>query len=642
MRYTRFFALLFIPLLALLLVYCSKDEAAFDPFNYPNLAQDVAYVGMQQCISCHANVHQSFSRTGMGRSFDRVSHQKSAATYGSHALVYDTLSDFYYHPFFKDSSLYMMEFRLQKGDTVHKRLEQIDYIIGSGQHTNSHIIDINGYLFQAPVTYYTQQKQWDMAPGYKGDNLRFSRILTTQCISCHNHYPAVVQGSVNKYADMPRGIECERCHGPGALHVAEKMAGKLVDTSRFIDYTIVNPRDMPRDRQMDICQRCHLQGLAVLEEGKTFFDFKPGMLLSEVMNVYLPRYTNSHEQFIMASQADRLRLSPCFRESEQMSCLSCHHPHHSVEETPVQRYKRACLSCHQSAESCSVDQLARQQEKDNCVSCHMPRSGSIDIPHVHITDHYISKEVALQQRLPKEEQQEIARFLGLQILTKEKASALEKAAAYIALFDKYVNSPVMLDSANYYLSRVRSPSLRLFKTSIHYLFARKDWAAIIRKAERQAIGKLDDAWTLYRIGEAFYNEGNAEKATLYYQKASDKQPFNLDFQEKLASSLIQTRQLDRAVKVLDFILEENPKRPLALTNRGFVQALEGDYQSAESYYNLAIDLDPDYEQALVNKAAIRLLNNDRNTALKLLRRVLGINPDNRQAKAALLQIEPVN
>ena len=57
------------------------------------------------------------------------------------------IPDFYYKPYFNDSLLFLMEFRLDGKDTIHKRIEQIDYIIGSGHHTNSHIIDINGYVF---------------------------------------------------------------------------------------------------------------------------------------------------------------------------------------------------------------------------------------------------------------------------------------------------------------------------------------------------------------------------------------------------------------------------------------------------------------------------------------------------------------
>ena len=389
MRYLIYTALLFS---ALLLLFCSRELPKASEGEYLNLADEVKYVGMNTCKACHANIHATFIHTGMGRSFDRATPEKTDATYGAHALVYDTASNLYYKPFFRDSAMYVLEFRLEGGDTVHRRLERIDYIVGSGQHTNSHIVDFNGYIYQAPVTFYTQEGRWDMAPGFRGDNIRFGRFLTPECITCHNHFPDFVEGSLNKYRNMPTGIECERCHGPGEIHVREKMAGHIVDTSRYIDYSIVNPRNLPRDLQMDLCQRCHLQGIAVLNEGKGFFDFKPGMRLQEVFNVFLPRYTNSHERFIMASQADRLRLSPCYLNSE-MTCITCHNPHLSVEATGKEQYNNACLSCHAGPreEVCAVPMAERMAEGDDCSGCHMPRSGSVDIPHVNITDHCISR-----------------------------------------------------------------------------------------------------------------------------------------------------------------------------------------------------------------------------------------------------------
>ncbi|UPT66317.1 MAG: hypothetical protein M0D57_17870 [Sphingobacteriales bacterium JAD_PAG50586_3] len=131
-------------------------------------------------------------------------------------------------------------------------------------------------------------------------------------MSCHNAYPKFVMGSENKYTDVPQGIDCERCHGPGGEHVRRKQMGENIDTSKYIDYSIVNPGKLSADLQFQICQRCHLQGNAILKNGKSFFDFKPGMQLSEVMDVYLPRYKNADHDFIMASHADRLKQSQCF------------------------------------------------------------------------------------------------------------------------------------------------------------------------------------------------------------------------------------------------------------------------------------------------------------------------------------------
>ncbi|MBK7964483.1 MAG: hypothetical protein IPK10_03695 [Bacteroidetes bacterium] len=91
----------------------------------------------------------------------------------------------------------------------------------------------------------------------------------------------------------------------------------LIDTSKYIDYSIVNPSKLPIDLQFDLCQRCHIQGNVVLNEGKSFFDFKPGMKLSEVMNVFMPVYKDNEEQHIMASHAERLKLSKCFWQFRQ-------------------------------------------------------------------------------------------------------------------------------------------------------------------------------------------------------------------------------------------------------------------------------------------------------------------------------------
>ncbi|MCO6491393.1 MAG: tetratricopeptide repeat protein [Phaeodactylibacter sp.] len=629
----RYLIYLFLLTTALLLLFCSRELPKTPEGQYLNLAEGVQYVGMNTCKSCHPNVHATFIHTGMGRSFGRATWEKTDADFGDHALVYDTASNLYYKPFFRDSAMYVLEFRLNGADTVHRRLERIDYIVGSGQHTNSHIVDFNGYIYQAPITYYTQEGRWDMAPGFRGDNIRFDRFLTTECITCHNHLPEFVEGSLNKYTRMPTGIECERCHGPGEIHAREKLAGHIVDTSKFIDYTIVTPGDLPRDLQMDLCQRCHLQGIAVLNEGRDFFDFKPGMRLQEVFNVFLPRYTNSHERFIMASQADRLRLSPCYRQSE-MTCITCHNPHESIEVTEKGQYNNACLSCHgpDREAACAAPMSGRRAEADDCSGCHMPRSGSIDIPHVNITDHYISRNNIKgreREEVPAGEPQ----FLGLQILTKEKATPLEMAKGYIALYDKYVSSPAMLDSAWSYLEQPGLPPEEKFNTLIHYHFAREAYDAIAGLAAGRQPSALADGWTAYRSGEAFYKLGDYPRALAFYRRAAGLMPYNLDFQEKLGTAYIQLQQLPPAVETLEWVLRENPKRPVALSNLGYACVLQGQFEKAEGYYNQAIALDPDYEQALLNKAAVRLLRKDADTAKQLIERVLKINPENRQALA---------
>src|SRR5690606_16471928 len=127
------------------------------------------------------DIYNTYIQTGMGQSFGHATRQKSAADFG-HNPIYDKDLDFYYIPYWQNDSLHIKEYRLEGTDTVHKRVQKIDYIIGSGQHTNSHIFGVNGYLFQAPITFYTQKRQWDLAPGFEaGGNNRFSRIIESEC-----------------------------------------------------------------------------------------------------------------------------------------------------------------------------------------------------------------------------------------------------------------------------------------------------------------------------------------------------------------------------------------------------------------------------------------------------------------------------
>lgn len=630
--------------LAVLTVFCTRTEqntkTTIATSEYLNLAADAEYVGMETCKTCHADIHETFIHTGMGRSFDKASRQKSDAVFDKHAIVYDDKNDFYYQPYFQNDELFIKEFRLEKGDTTHSRTEKISYIIGSGQHTNSHLLDINGYVHQAPITFYTQDKKWDLAPGFEEQNERFTRIISTECLTCHNHLPKHVKGSENKYTQMPTGIECERCHGPGSIHVREKRAGNVVDISKEIDYTIVNPRKLPVDLQMDLCQRCHLQGVAVLNDGKTFYDFRPGMKLSDVMNVFLPRYTNSHERFIMASQADRLRLSDCFKTGE-MSCITCHNPHKSIEATAVNQYNDACKSCHQSNKEvlCSAPMTLRKAENDNCVSCHMPRTGSIDIPHVNITDHYLSKDnVKSKVALRNNDKSEFAQFLGLEILTKTNPEPLEMAKGYIALYDKFTPDMQMLDSAKSYIDQSKLPEQQKLTTKIHYYFAKMNYSAIRQLTDNLDANIIKDGWTAYRIGEAYFKNNQLGKAQIFYEKAVVFKPYNLDFQQKLGTTYAKLRNFAAAEKTFKFIISENPKRPDALTNLGFILVSKGDYRNGEAYYQKALALNPDYEQALMNQAAMHLQRQEVAKAKKLLQHVLRKNPQNEQAKGILKQI----
>lgn len=617
-----------------------KDDASTAQLSEWKNVYDTSahYVGMDVCKSCHNDIYQTFIQTGMGQSFGYATKQKSAADFDKHALVHDDVLDFYYKPYWKDDSLYIMEYRLEGNDTVHKRRQKIDYIVGSGQHTNSHIYSSNGYLFQAPITFYTQKRQWDLAPGFeKGASNRFSRLIESECMTCHNGYPDFVSNSQNKYLHIKTGIDCERCHGPGSLHVADKQAGHIVDTSKTPDYTIVNPRRLSTELQNNICQRCHLQGIAVLNDGKDFFDFRPGMKLSEVMNVFMPQYEGAEDKMIMASHVERMKKSPCYINSGKMSCITCHNPHVSVKMTPRTQYLDACQSCHGNSGQvhCSEDIKIRQAKNDDCVTCHMVHNGSIDIPHVAVTDHWIRK-----RPVSNLEQSKIRAFLGMRSFNNDKPDAITQARAYLEFFERYNPNRGLIDSALMYLSKQQGAEKneKQNRDYIRAYFLVGNYQKVLEYAGGLQPGTVTDAWAAYRIGESYYLTQQPERALEWYKRSTEIGKYSLDFQNKYGTCLLALGKVPEALNVFQFIISEDPNHVAANTNLGYIYLQQGQSTMAYEYMRKANGLDPDYEQNLINLAVWYHSNQQDALARKTLQHLVRKYPANEQAKAMLADL----
>lgn len=646
-RFTRLF-ILFLALIGATLpsFFCNspkQEESAATTFHsdWQNVYDtSVHYVGMQTCRGCHSEIYETFMKTGMGQSYDHATKQKSAADFGEHALVYDKNLDFYYKPFWNGDSLFIMEYRLAGKDTVHKRTQRIDYIIGSGQHTNSHIFSSNGYLYQAPITFYTQKRKWDLAPGFEdGASSRFSRLIESECMTCHNGLPEFVPNSQNKYVSLKTGIDCERCHGPGSLHVAQKQAGNIIDTSKGPDYTIVNPRRLSTELQNNICQRCHLQGIAVLNDGKTFFDFRPGMKLSEVMNVFMPQYEGAEDKMIMASHVERMKKSLCYINSGKMSCITCHNPHVSVRFTPREQFNSACINCHSGKPQqplCTEKKEVRLAKKDDCSGCHMPRNGSIDIPHVAVTDHYIRK-----RPVSNLEQSKIRAFLGLKSFNNDSTDAITKARAYMEFFERYNPNRGLIDSALHYLGQEqnREAAEKQNRDYIRAHFLLEQYPQLLEYAGKLKPENISDAWTAYRIGEAFFQMKQAAQALPWYKRATEIWKYSLDFQNKYGICLLALGKLPEAMQVFTFIVSEQPDYLSANTNLGFLQMQQGNATMAYDYMSRANELDPDYAQNLVNLAVWYHNTGNDASARKVLQHCLKKHPDHAQAKAMLVDLQ---
>ncbi len=616
------------------LTQCSSTPAAgTDTSFYLNHHDTVDYVGIETCKQCHQEHYNTFIETGMGSSFGPATAAKSKAKWDHVKPIFDPRQNMYFQPFRKCEQFFIQAYRLQNGDTTYSRTEQITHIVGSGHHTNSHFWRDGEYLFQAPLTYYTQSEKWDLPPGYETTNTGFSRKIDVECMSCHNGMPSVAEGSINKFTRMPSGIDCERCHGPGELHVAEKRKGNIVDVNKVADRTIVNPSRLPWKLQVDICQRCHLQGNNVLKPGKKFTDFRPGMHLDSIFEIYMPQHQHG-KAFYMAGHAERLQMSRCFQVSNKttaanklnLTCITCHNPHVSVRKTNTELFNKACNNCHTAGGNaakmpCKATQVALSKANNNCVGCHMPSSGTADIPHVTVHDHYIRKPG--NQTTPA-----IGNPIGLYAVNQAKPKPSMQLQAYISWFEKFEASPIYLQKARELLKQGNK------EQEVHYYYANGQWQNIVAIAATLP-AEQQTAWTCYRIAKAFDKRGQTTVAINWYRQAHQKMPLHADFTAELGNALVRTQQYTEAIDILSAALKQQSKHELTLLNLGAAEWLNGNAAAAMSYFKKTVSLYPDNENARLYLAEMYLKLGNNAAAKQQLNEALRIKPGNSEAKALL-------
>ena len=622
----------------LFLANCSGEKRT----TYASLEPDVHYTGIESCKSCHERIYDSYVETGMGRSFYKPVYNDRIEDFDSNSVVFDPHLNLHYYPFWKNDELYILEFRTmcdsppptppQKYfpdcDTLHKRVEKVSYIIGSGNQTRSYVMERNGFYLEAPITWYVSKGKWDLSPGYHdGHNARFDRGIGPECMVCHTGHVEFVEGTMNQYSEISLGIDCEKCHGPGEIHIREMEKDRIVDVGEEIDYTIVNPAKLSIQKQFDVCRQCHLQGLVVAKEGKSVFDFRPGMDLTSVYEIFGEERLD-HETFGIASHAERLMASKCFVSSgEKLTCTTCHDPHKSTHVTGKETYIKQCQSCHETTASCTANPAHQEKEGGNCVACHMPKGGTTDIPHVTFTDHKIRVLPATRTDTTGSAVAAQKEYLKLFCMSSESPDPDAIGRAHLYYFERENPNPYFLDQAS---SNLRESSHYELATTFYY---QGKFKAALDEIEIAEAEKPENTWILYRKGEILEGLGRTGEALEAYQNAYDLNPKIVEAGLKVGVLTLNRKERSMEENMAEarlLFLQLKTQKPFdkrILSNLAFVQANLGSIDEAEVLLNEAIRLDPDYVRAYENMISVQLIKGDRSAARTYFDKLLFVSPD---------------
>jgi len=362
---------------------------ALSSSRFLNTRSDVEYVGSDACGTCHPGQAESYRQTGMGRSMTEIDAENEPAN----AAFDHPLSNRRYQVHRAAGQLWHRELlRAAQPDEVVLSDYPLKYVVGSGHHSRTYLAEVDGFLVESPVTWYTARDAWGMSPGYDTPQQPgFERAAGEGCLNCHSGRAYAEEKSLHRMRVLEPAIGCERCHGPGALHIErhEDMKRDVAGRSEAIDETIVNPTHLSPQLAEAICQQCHLRSTAtVVARGRSVSDFRPGLPLEDFRHDY--NFDATETPMTVVGHVEQLHLSRCYQASDALSCLTCHDPHAEPRrDERVAYYVSVCVSCHEP-DRCTVDKARRSElsPENNCVECHMPRSAT-EIPHLAFTHHRI-------------------------------------------------------------------------------------------------------------------------------------------------------------------------------------------------------------------------------------------------------------
>ncbi len=354
----------FIVVGTFLVQQCKPNESAAPPQDHGANA----FVGDQQCKSCHVQEYKAWLGSGHYKAMRDANDSTVEGDFSGKTLVADGVSS----RFFKKNGKYYIN---TQGEDGKNQDFEVKYTFGY-YPLQQYLVEFSGGRMQATrASWDIKNKKWFHQ--YAGQHLPPHDWLhwtgnaqnwNTMCARCHStnlqkNYNTDADSYHTEYSSI--NVSCESCHGPGKWHIDyvrgdDYKKGKKTNGS-FVDLE----KKSGQLAEINSCTPCHAR----------VTEISPHQIHStELLDNYIPEIPTTEHYYADGQANDEDFNYTSFAQSKMfrqgVKCSSCHEPHSAKMLFPG---NQLCLQCHtKSYDAPSHTFHPVGSAGSECKNCHMP------------------------------------------------------------------------------------------------------------------------------------------------------------------------------------------------------------------------------------------------------------------------------
>lgn len=354
--------------------------------------KDAVFSGSESCQECHKSEYADWQETWHAHMEHEVSPERIIADFNDVTLSFNNPKKLLDETgktikeggevtlkLHRDGDKFLFTI-IDALEPANNQTHEVAIILGGNweQHYEAQIDDNR---FPTPMRWVVADGQWRSSgynPGYwwvwkdgravprtPAEFLEINyRAAEVKCAGCHQGgYEAVYDESEHTWSGsrVELGIGCEKCHGPGSLHIAEAEEAGGAE-AKLSETTIINPIvDLDSVQQTQMCGQCHIRG----NDSHTYNEFGKKKAFGFPTG-FIPGDRDLHERFIPWSFFSEGKIKSFWPNNQNRKNRQQY-----LDYTQSEHYKEGvtCSTCHVFHGEWEGRQL-RLPVEELCVACH--------------------------------------------------------------------------------------------------------------------------------------------------------------------------------------------------------------------------------------------------------------------------------